>query len=264
MTDPTASTVKFRSGLAIALHNNAFCLYAQPIAALRGSAATGTFQEILVRLREEETKMLPPGAFLPLLEENGMMPALDRWVAAHVLKWIAQDPARQQGVYSINISGQSLGEPRFALSVLEGLRTHKLPGRVLCFELPESIAAENESAAASFVSAMGKAGCATALAQFGRSDASLRMLRTFRPDYLKIDGNVVLRMLRDAGALAKVKAIAQVAAKIGAQTVAEMVEDQETIAALRTAGIDFAQGFGVGLPGPIDEIARPGPVISPP
>jgi EAL domain-containing protein (putative c-di-GMP-specific phosphodiesterase class I) len=112
----------------------------------------------------------------------------------------------------------------------------------------------NEVEAARFVAAMHEAGCNTALSQFGRSELSFRLLKACRPSFLKIDGNIVLSMLRDRVAHAKIKAIAQVSRTVGAATVAELVEDPQTLAALRAAGVDYAQGFGIARPRPIEEL----------
>jgi PAS domain S-box-containing protein len=251
--------------LEAAFQNNEFRLYAQAIAPLSAAAADGPpMHEILVRLKEEEENLMPPGAFLPLIERHGMLPDLDRWVTTNVVEWVAHDPARRDLICSVNVSGATMSDPNFAQFVVETLRANRMPGKVLCFEFTESVAAEKEGDVSSFVAAMREAGCRTALSQFGRSEVAFKLLKAFAVDYLKVDGNIVLNMLRDRVALAKLRAITRVAKSMGIATIAELVENSETVTILREVGVDFAQGFGVAIPRPIEELehAKAAPAVS--
>ena len=240
--------------LVSAFEQNEFCLYAQAIRPLSPAVSGRFMHEILVRLNEEEENLMPPGAFFPLIERHGMMPRLDRWVVTHVLDWIAEAPERREVVYTVNVSTQTLDDADFGPFILGALRQRGLPGAVLCFEL-DSHSFDKNVALTTLVPALRSGGCRTALTQVGRGDGSFRQLRLFTPDYLKIDGSIVLHLLRDRVAAAKVKAIVQVAKNIGARTIAELVEDEETIAALHAAGVDFAQGFAISRPRPLQQLA---------
>ncbi len=239
--------------LIAALEQNEFCLYAQSIVPL-GVEPAAAFHEILIRLQEEERNLMPPGAFLPLAEEQGLLPALDRWVVNRLLDWVQVDPARSQAQYSVNISAATLADAEFAAFVIRALGSRGLREGLLCVEIDEADAAAREADAQNLVRKLKEAGCRSALSQFGRSRVSFSLLKPLCVDYLKIDGNIVLAMLRDPIALAKVKAITRVARDLGMKTVAELVENTETLSALRDIGADFAQGFAIAHPRPLEEL----------
>jgi PAS domain S-box-containing protein len=238
--------------LKSAFDNDEFRLYCQAIVPLSQRAAAGPMYEILIRLQEEEESLLPPGAFLPIVEAHGLLTDLDRLVVRHLLEWISRDRVRQGGVYSINISGATLGDPDFPDFVLEALRRARLPAKVLCLEFTEAEAIARDAGAGNLVRRMRAAGCASALSHFGRSEVSFGLLKSLNVDYVKIDGNIVLNILRDRVALAKLTAITQVSRTMGTSTIAELVEDQQTVAKLRQVGVDLAQGFGISAPVPLD------------
>jgi PAS domain S-box-containing protein len=248
--------------LSSAFDNDEFRLYCQAIIPLSPRASAAPMYEILVRLQEEEENLLPPGAFLPIVEAHGLLTDLDRLVVRHLLEWISRDRARQSGLYSINISGATLGDPDFPNFVLEALRQQRLPGKVLCMEFTEADAIAGEAGAGNLVRRTRQAGCFSALSHFGRSEVSFGLLKSLNVDYVKIDGNIVLNVLRDRVALAKLTAITQVARTMGTSTIAELVEDQQTLAKLRQIGVDLAQGFGVSAPVPLDSamLERPAPL----
>jgi EAL domain-containing protein (putative c-di-GMP-specific phosphodiesterase class I) len=119
-------------------------------------------------------------------------------------------------------------------------------------EFTEADAIAAEAGAGNLVRRMRQAGCSSALSHFGRSEVSFGLLKALNVDYVKIDGSIVLNVLRDRVALAKLTAITQVARTMGTSTIAELVEDQQTVARLRQIGVDLAQGFGVSAPVPLD------------
>jgi PAS domain S-box-containing protein len=239
--------------LKSAFENDEFRLYCQAIVPLSSQAAAIPMYEILVRLQEEEESLLPPGAFLPIVEEHGLLTDLDRLVVRHLLEWISRDQARQGCLYSVNISGATLSDPDFPGFVVEALRERRLPAKIFCAEFTEAEAIARGAGAENLVRRMRQAGCFSALSQFGRSEVSFGLLKSLNVDYVKIDGNIVLNILRDRVALAKLTAITQVARTMGTFTVAELVENPATLARVREIGVDLAQGFGISSPVPLDE-----------
>ncbi|KXS30389.1 MAG: Diguanylate phosphodiesterase, partial [Candidatus Gallionella acididurans] len=213
--------------------------------------------EILVRLKEEEGSMLPPGTFFPLAEKYGLMPQLDRWVVQHVTEWIAgQNPQAEQRegpIYFINVSEATIADPGFPEYLQLTLQEYGVPGTALCFEITDSQLASQTSDVAVFAQQVRRCGCLVALSGFGRDRVLFDLIRGFQVEFLKIDGSVILDLLRDPLKHAKVIALSRVAKKIGVKTIAEMVESEETIASLREIGIDFAQGFGISRPRPLEE-----------
>jgi EAL domain-containing protein (putative c-di-GMP-specific phosphodiesterase class I)/PAS domain-containing protein len=241
--------------LRSALERNEFCLFFQTIEPVAANSVAVPFREILLRLKAEEENMMPPGSFLPVAEEHGMLPDLDRWVVRHVLGWMRVEATRQQALYSINIAAQTLSDPEFPTFVKKALRDFGLPGSLLCFELKETDVQHRLADTNRFIGQLGTEGCKQALCGFSGSQASFDLLRQVPVNFLKIDGSLILNLRRSAVDLARVKAIHRVAQAIGISTVAECVENNKTLAQLRLIGVDFAQGFGISRPRDLREIS---------
>jgi EAL domain-containing protein (putative c-di-GMP-specific phosphodiesterase class I) len=230
-----------------AIEKGEFRLFCQLISPLAAHSAEAEHFEILVRLLEEEEGMMPPGAFFPLAEKYGLMPHLDRWVVQHVTEWAthrnAQDEKRKSSMFFINVSGATMADPTFP--------DYGVPGALLCFEISSTELAINPPAVADFAQRVRLCGCRIALSGFGKERIAFDQIRGFQVDFLKIDGSIVFDVLRSPVALAKVTAINRVAKAIGMKTVAELVENEETISRLREIGVDYAQGFGISRPQPL-------------
>jgi EAL domain-containing protein (putative c-di-GMP-specific phosphodiesterase class I) len=232
-----------------ALHNNELLLYAQPIESLR---ERGTFPiaETLVRLREEEAAMLPPGAFLPVFEHCGMMPELDRWVIQNVIGALAKGSRVPR--FSINISAQTLGDAGFSHALAKDLERAGVMPDALVFEIDETDLLARPDAAARFSAAVKSIGCRLLFDGFGRRSVSFEPLKTLRVDYVKVDGVIIRKLGSSDVARSKLNAISRVGEVIGVGVIAECVEDESVIGLLKTAGVGFAQGFGIAAPQPIE------------
>lgn len=239
-----------------AIENGEFSLLCQLITPLVANGGVGHY-EILVRLNEDEGSMLPPGTFFPLAEKYGLMPHLDRWVIQHVAEWLSRQMPRSgqhaNTMYFINVSGATIADPGFPEFLNLTLLEYNLPASALCFEIPDAELAMSTDQVAEFARQVRQSGCRVALSGFGRDKVLFDLIRGFQVEFLKIDGSVILEILRDPLKLAKLTAISRVARKIGVQTIAELVENEETVASLRKVGIDFAQGFGISRPRPLQE-----------
>ena len=240
-----------------AIENGEFSLLCQLITPLAANTGRVGHYEILVRLNEEEGSTLPPGTFFPLAEKYGLMPHLDRWVIQHVAEWLARQMPRsaqqENSMFFINVSGASIADPGFPEFLNLTLLEYGVPASALCFEIPDSELAMRTAEVAEFARQVRQSGCRVALSGFGRDRVLFDLIRGFQVEFLKIDGSIILEILRDPVKLAKVTAISRVAKKIGVETIAELVESEETIASLREVGIDFAQGFGISRPRPLQE-----------
>ncbi len=243
------------SRIMAAIEKDEFRLFCQLITPLAVNSGEVEHYEILVRLIEEEENMMPPGAFFPLAEKYGLMPHLDRWVVQHVTEWVAhQNPQgwpRESSMFFINVSVATIGDPGFPEFLQLTLLEYGVPGAALCFEISGSELASRSADVAEFARQVRQCGCSVALSGFGRDQILFDLIRGFRVDFLKIDGSIILYILRDPMYLAKVTAINHVAKKIGVKTIAELVESEEIITSLREIGIDFAQGFGISRPRPL-------------
>lgn len=240
------------SRLRGALENDEFTLYCQPIAALSGPERF-PLAEILVRMREEERALLPPGEFLPVFEHYGMMPQLDRWVLRHVVKHLA---ARSRiGRFTINVSGQTLQDAEFPRFAAAQLRAARVAPNALMFEIDESDVLARLESASRFAAAVKAHGGGLLIDGFCRRSVSFAPLKRLRVDYLKVDGSVIRKVVTSAAAQAKVKAVVRVAEALKAGVVAECVEEQDVLAQLKALDVGYAQGFGVHQPQPLERFA---------
>jgi EAL domain-containing protein (putative c-di-GMP-specific phosphodiesterase class I) len=233
-----------------ALDRDELQLYCQPILSLRPPGGF-VMAEVLIRLREEEALMLPPGDFLPVFEHFGMMPELDRWVVSHVLRWLAG--ARPGGFrsFSINISVQTLSDLEFPGFVAAELRNLRLPPAALTFEIEESSVMARSGSAVEFAAAVKGEGCKVAIDGFGQRSVSFAPLKTLRVDFIKVDGSIVRNLLRSSVAEVKLKAMVRVGEAIGVGVIAECVEETDILARLKALNVGYAQGFGIARPAPI-------------
>jgi Amt family ammonium transporter len=238
-----------------ALDHDHFRLYAQPVVAL-GQAGAGSdslaMAEVLVRLREEEARMLPPGDFLPAFEHFGMMAELDRWVVRNALRRLGGGGRLRR--LSVNVSGKTIEAAGFAPFVAVQLRLAGLEPAALVVEIDEADALDRPEAAARFAAEMKGIGCRLLLDGFARRSVSFAPLAALQVDDVKVDGTVIRNILRSGSAALKLKAILRVCEVTGVGVIAECVEEPQILDALRGLKVGYAQGFGVGAPAPIDEL----------
>jgi len=259
-----------RAKLARALQENQFLLLAQPLAALKPADAGTQCCEILLRLKEEEDNLLPPGSFFPVAERYGMMEELDRWVVRELISRCHEhrrmhEPA-QPMLYCVNLSRAAASSHAFARFVQTQLIERSFDGGALCFEIAENDIAPCHAEVARLISMLKPLGCRFTVDAFGSVNGAFSALKGLAFDFIKIDGVVIQNMRRHPADLAKVRAIVTVCRQAGMRTIAEFVEDPETLAALRAAGVDYAQGFGIAHPAPLSDLfrdnAQPSPALA--
>jgi EAL domain-containing protein (putative c-di-GMP-specific phosphodiesterase class I) len=231
--------------LKSSIANNELQLYCQPMLRL---APPGGFPmgEILVRLREEEKAMLPPGDFLPVFEHYGMMPELDRWVVRNALRHLASTSKIAR--LSVNVSGQTMADPRFPGFVVGELAAAGVAPDALVFEIDETDMISKLEIVEPFARASRRAGCGLLFDGFGKRSVSFAPLSVLGFTHVKVDGVIVRNVLRNKVASGKLNAVVKVGNAIGVQVIAECVEDPETISHIRALGAHYAQGFGISLP----------------
>jgi EAL domain-containing protein (putative c-di-GMP-specific phosphodiesterase class I) len=235
-----------------ALQKNEFSLYCQPILALSGRDSY-PMGEVLVRMREEERALLPPGEFLPVFEHYAMMPQLDRWVLRHVVQHLARGSRIPR--FTINVSGQTLQDETFPSFAMAELRSAKVAMDAVMFEIDESDVLARLETAARFAAAVKAYGGGVLIDSFCRRAVSFAPFKALRPDYVKVDGCVIRKLLTHEPAQTKLKAVMRVSETLGIGVIAECVEEPQVLARLKALEVGFAQGFGVYQPQPIERAA---------
>ena len=247
--------MRWVSRLGRALDENRFCLYCQRIVSVTDPTSGVPHYELLIRLLDEEGKLIPPLAFIPAAERYNLMTAIDRWVVRKALETISLNASIAPGwLFSINLSGQSLGESNFLKFVIDAFDKTGIPPEQICFEITETTAMLNLTRAIQFISVLKGMGCRFSLDDFGTGLSSFGYLKALKVDFLKIDGSFVRNIASDSVNRAVVEAANQIGHAMGIQTVAEFVEDDEILRLLRDIGVDFAQGYGVAKPQPMEDL----------
>ena len=243
-----------------ALEEERFHLSYQPIIALANHHTEGNHYELLIRMEDETGKRVSPGAFLPAAERYNLAPKLDRWVVRTALEWLRDHPRHLQNLFlcSINLSGQTLGDEEFLNAVIQKFAETKVPAQKICFEITETAAISSLTNASHYMKKLKELGCCFALDDFGSGLSSFAYLKTLPVEYLKIDGVFVKDILDDPIDLAMVRSINEIAHVMGKQTIAEFVEEDAVLNELQKIGVDYAQGYGIGRPSPIEEMAIDG------
>ena len=235
-----------------ALEKDEFTLFCQPIVALTG-AERYPMAEILVRLREEERALLPPGEFLPVFEHYRLMPQLDRWVVRTTVKRLARGSRIPR--FTVNLSGQTLEDADFPRFVAGQLASNRVAAGALLFEIDESDTLARLDAAVRFANAYRALGGKLMIDGFGRRSVSFSAIEALGAEYVKVDGAITRKLLTSEVAKAKMNALLRVGEALGFAMVAEFVEDQAVLLRLKALGVGYAQGFGIYQPHPVDSFA---------
>lgn len=236
-----------------ALSENRFRLLFQKVLPL-STEEHEQYGEILVRMVDEQGKMVLPMAFIPAAERYQMMPAIDRWVLSAALAALRDrvPVLGEVSVCAINLSGQSLCDDHFLASVVDMLDASGVNPAHICFEITETAAIANLARATRFISVLKGMGCRFALDDFGSGLISFMHLKHLPVDFLKIDGSFVRDMVKDPVDGAMVEAINRIGHVMKIRTIAEAVENKITLEALRKLGVNYAQGTIIARPEPFE------------
>jgi PAS domain S-box-containing protein len=230
-----------------ALDENRLVLAAQPIASL----ASGDVHryELLVRLRDRSGLLIMPGSFLPAAERFGLIRELDRWVVGQAARLVAHGHS-----LNVNLSGHSLADPNLGTMIEKTLLEEGAAPELLTFEITETALTEHPKLAGRFAEQMAALGCQFALDDFGTGYGAFTYLKLMPIGYLKIDREFVHDLARSSASRHVVEAMVSLAHGFGQQTIAEGVEDEPTVEALRELGVDHVQGYYIGPPGPVGRV----------
>ena len=245
------------SRITKAIDEDRFRLYYQTIQPII-PGAQGAHYEILLRMLDEDGKIISPASFIPAAERYGLMPAIDRWVIQNTFAKLGAlyrgDTKQLLHTCSINLSGTSWANEDLVGFICEMAGQYRVPARVICFELTETAAITHLSKAIAFIRELKSVGFRFSLDDFGSGVSSFGYLKQLPVDYLKIDGGFVRNMIDDKIDLAMVETINNIGHIMGIKTIAEFVENEAILEKLTHMGVDNAQGYAIAKQLPLDDI----------
>ncbi len=245
-----AESIDWHSRIGRALESGGFRLYAQPIVNLDGTGPA--FFELLIRMRDDDESIVQPGTFLPIAERHDLIQDIDQWVISSAIKALAGfDLSSETLRFSVNLSGRSVGDPRLPDFIATELDRYRVDPGSLVFEITETGAISDMTGARKLAEELGLLGCSMALDDFGTGFASFYNLKHIDCDYLKIDGEFVHDLSTERDNRLLVRSLVYAARAMGKLTVAEGVEDGDSLELLKQFGVDYAQGYYLGAPKPL-------------
>jgi PAS domain S-box-containing protein len=238
-----------------ALREERFVLYAQPILDLATDEVVQ--HELLLRMREPNGDIVGPGSYLQIAEEHNLIGDIDRWVIRQ-----ASILAARGLPVELNVSGGSISDPELITHIEACLQQTGADPALMVFEITETALVSDEEAGRHFVQRVHELGCKLALDDFGTGYGGFTYLKQLPVDYLKIDIEFVRDLRTSQASLHVVEAVVNLARGFGMHTVAEGVEDAETLSLLKTLGVDYAQGYYIARPGPLEDVFTDDPLRS--
>jgi diguanylate cyclase (GGDEF)-like protein/PAS domain S-box-containing protein len=231
--------------LRAALREDRFVLYSQRI--VEHASGEATHRELLLRMLGPDGRVILPGAFIETAEHFGLIREIDRWVIQRAIGLLEH----LEGALEVNVSAASVGDPKLPALIERWIASAGGGGRRLIFEITETAAIGNMAQARAFAERVTQLGCRVALDDFGAGFSSFHYLKHLPLHYLKIDGDFIRSLKHNETDRLIVRAMVDIARGLGLQTIAEFVEDAETLALVRAHGVDFSQGYFFGRPEPV-------------
>jgi diguanylate cyclase (GGDEF)-like protein/PAS domain S-box-containing protein len=258
-TPPDGARTDWTARITRALEESQFRLYAQPILPLaRTEGGEPGFWEVFLRLEDAEAGLLPAGAFLPAAERYSLMSVIDHWVVRHTIARLAgwRPRADQQSLppCCINLGAESLRDEALIGLIRERLQEDRLAPGSLCFEISEQAVLADLAQAVSFTRELRGLGCRVALDDFAGGLSSLHYLKALPLDLLKLSPAVIRDLEADPLQAVVARAATQAGRVLGIPIVAKGADTGAALDALRALGVDFAQGYALAAPRPIEDL----------
>ena len=236
-----------------ALEDDLFELHCQPLLDLRTNDVAQ--YELLIRMKGEDGRLVLPDAFLGPARRAGLAHAIDRWVVRQAIRLLL---GNDDVSLEVNLSPEAVHDQELPAMIEQELAATPIDPARLVLEVAGSTASDSLEETRVLAKRLRALGCKFALDDFRSHFGSFRLVRELPLDYLKLDGELVGSLAESRTSQLIVKALVDVAAGTGMSTVAVFVSDEETVRMLRQLGVDYAQGYTVGRPRPVDEILRTG------
>ena len=241
--------------IARAVEEGRLELYAQQIVPIAAPLDDTPFFELMVRLRDEDGTLVPPGEFIPAAERYNVMVMVDRWVVNRAIDLLAHRLAagKRLPIVAVNLSGTSINDEDFLEFVMARLSNEQV-AKALCFEITETAAVASLAKATFFMKELKARGCRFSLDDFGSGVSSFVYLKTLPVDFLKIDGQFAAHVAHDVVDRSMVEAITKIGRAMAVATIAEKVESAEVLQVLKQIGVDYIQGFHLAEPCAIEDV----------
>ncbi len=234
-----------------AVENDRFRLVYQPIVSMQGEP--GERYEVLLRMLGPDNELILPGQFIPVAEQSTLILDVDRWVISNAVRVLAehQRGTGKQAMFFVKLSGASLADPELLPWISERLKSARLQGDGLVFEVHEKTASTHLKDAKVFLNGLKELHCGFAIEHFGVNEHAFNLLKHLPADYLKIDGSLMHKLAQNPDQQETVKSIATQAHDLGKLTIAEFVEDASSLSVLWQCGVKFIQGNFLQEPHPL-------------
>ncbi|WP_150913097.1 DUF1631 family protein [Marinobacter halotolerans] len=238
------------------IQDGSLYLRAQPIVSLDPESGEGNMYELLLGLKDSSGAEVSPQGYIEAAEQFRRSTRVDMWVVSEIMSWMRNNPDALEKIttLNVNLSGASLSDDSFMLGLETMLRRSPELAHKLCFEVTETSAVSNLHFAADFMNELKRLNCRFALDDFGTGLSSYAYLQKLPVDYVKIDGIFVRDLTTNMTNYAMVRSINELCHFLDLRTIAEYVEDMETMEALREIQVDYGQGFGIAKPRRLDSL----------
>lgn len=212
--------------------------------------------ELLLGLQNSSGQEISPQSYIEAAEQFRRSSRVDLWVIDEAIDWMEGHPGAMESIhtFNINLSGASLSDDAFLLALETRMKQHNALTHQICFEVTETSAVANLHYAADFMTEMKRLGCRFALDDFGTGLSSYAYLQKLPVDYVKVDGIFVRDMASNLTNYALVRSITELCHFLDMKTIAEYVEDMETLELLKEIQVDFGQGFCIAKPRRMDSL----------
>lgn len=259
--DNDAELVQYRSNLAgiqairKALNDERLELFYQPCYKVGSDTLDMTHCDILLRIKSESGELYSPIDAINIAEKYNITTEIDRWVFTRVIDWLVA--AQQQHVVPrllVNLSGHSFADAEFSELVIARLEQDDINPSCIAFEISEASIVTHLEQLKTFADRVRALGCQLALDDFGSGYTNFTHLKNLSFDYLKIDGSLVRHIVTSQVDRNMVSAINQMGHTVGAKTIAECADGEEVMHCLRELDVDFAQGYSLKAPTPLDQL----------
>ncbi|MDQ7072562.1 MAG: bifunctional diguanylate cyclase/phosphodiesterase [Gammaproteobacteria bacterium] len=232
-----------------ALENNRFIFHYQPVMDIKSEAIH--HYEVLIRMMDENHTIHLPAEFMAIAEQTGLIHSIDHFVIKSSIKLQAElEQVNAKIVLSVNLSSAAINDSILVPLLKRLLQDNHTQADGLMFELSESNAIEDVTQARSFMELLNSLGYRFSLDNFGKESSSFHSLKELPVDLVKIDGSYIVNLTNNENDRVFVKALVDIAKGMGKKTVAEFVQNAETLSLLKTMGVDYAQGYYIGKPEP--------------